>query len=296
MANLGLVYKSLMDDDFKVLKAIERGLRRREYVPLEIIERYSGLHEEKVTLVLSKLHFLKLIKRKTISGKFAYRLTYTGYDMLAFKALVDANVFEAIGDKINVGKESEIYIGLAPGGVYLAVKIFRIGRTSFRKTARARKWSIEGRHSWYEQSKIAAEREYKALRELAYLNAYVPVPIGYNRHVVVTEFIDGVELCEKPSLNNPEQVLTKVLETLAIAYHKASIVHGDLSEYNILVRRSDETPFIIDWPQYVYRDEPNAFELLKRDVYYITRFFRKTYNVDLDYNEAFKRVVEWERK
>ncbi|MEM3926603.1 MAG: RIO1 family regulatory kinase/ATPase [Desulfurococcaceae archaeon] len=296
MANLGLVYKSLMDDDFKVLKAIERGLRRREYVPLEIIERYSGLHEEKVTLVLSKLHFLKLIKRKTISGKFAYRLTYTGYDMLAFKALVDANVFEAIGDKINVGKESEIYIGLAPGGVYLAVKIFRIGRTSFRKTARARKWSIEGRHSWYEQSKIAAEREYKALRELAYLNAYVPVPIGYNRHVVVTEFIDGVELCKKPSLNNPEQVLTKVLETLAIAYHKASIVHGDLSEYNILVRRSDETPFIIDWPQYMYRDEPNAFELLKRDVYYITRFFRKTYNVDLDYNEAFKRVVEWERK
>ncbi|MEM1628118.1 MAG: RIO1 family regulatory kinase/ATPase [Desulfurococcaceae archaeon] len=296
MANLGLVYKSLMDDDFKVLNAIERGLRRREYVPLEIIERYSGLHEEKITLILSKLHSLKLVKRKTISGKFAYRLTYTGYDMLAFKALVDANVFEAIGDKINVGKESEIYIGLAPGGVYLAVKIFRIGRTSFRKTARTRKWSIEGRHSWYEQSKIAAEREYKALRELAYLNAYVPVPIGYNRHVVVTEFIDGVELCKKPSLNNPEQVLTKVLETLAIAYHKASIVHGDLSEYNILVRRSDETPFIIDWPQYVYRDEPNAFELLKRDVYYITRFFRKTYGVDLDYNEAFKRVVEWERK
>ncbi|MEM0326948.1 MAG: RIO1 family regulatory kinase/ATPase, partial [Desulfurococcaceae archaeon] len=80
------------------------------------------------------------------------------------------------------------------------------------------------------------------------------------------------------------------------AYHKASIVHGDLSEYNILVRKQDEVPFIIDWPQYVYRDDPQAVDLLKRDVSYVVKFFSKTYGVELKINEALDYVVKWSKQ
>jgi len=293
MVKLGHVYKSLFEEDFKVLRVLERLHGRREYIPLSLIERESGIHEEKLVLILSKLHALGLVRRESIGDEKAYRLTYTGYDMLALRALVKLNVIEALGDKIGEGKESEIYEGLAPGGVHVAVKFLRLGRTSFKKTKRVRDWAITESLSWYRQSVVAAEREYSALRELAIHKALVPVPVGYNRHVVVTEFISGVELYRKPELENPRGVLNSVLETLAIAYHKAQIVHGDLSEYNILVKLEDEKPYIIDWPQYVYRDDPRACELLKRDVYYIVKFFKKNYAVEITLDNALRSVLEY---
>jgi len=292
MVKLGILYKSLFEDDFKILLALERLHTRREYVPLGMIERETGIYEEKLVLILGKLHSLGLVKRGSIGDEKMYRLTYTGYDMLALRSLVRANVLEALGDKIGVGKESEIYEGLAPGNIRVAVKFLRLGKTSFRKTIRARDWAIETSLSWYRRSMIAAEREYKALRELVPHRALVPVPLGCSRHVVVVEFIDGVELYKKPGLEDPAQVLAYILETLAIAYHKASIVHGDLSEYNILVKRDDEKPYIIDWPQYVYRDDPRAPDLLKRDVFYIVRFFRKNYGVETSVDDALKRIIE----
>ena len=295
MVNLGLIYKSLFAEDFKVLAALEKALANHEYTPLRLLERLSGMYEEKLQLVLGKLHSLGLVKRETIAGEKMYRLTYLGYDMLAIKALAEANVIEAIGDKVGTGKESEIYLGLAPGGVRVAVKFLRISRTSFRQTARTRPWARDRVLSWYAQSKVAAEREFKALKELSGRRALVPSPIGYNRHVVVTEFIEGVELCERPPLEEPAAVLDKVLETIAVAYHEARIVHGDLSEYNILIRRGDETPFIIDWPQYVYRDDPASSDLLKRDVHYVVKFFAKVYQVKVGLDEALKRVLEWHR-
>jgi RIO kinase 2 len=296
MVKLGLIYRSLLDEDFSVLQVMEKLHSRREYVPLNLLEKMSGFHEEKLVLILSKLHSLGLIKGETISDEKMYRLTYTGYDMLALRSLVTRNVIEALGDKIGEGKESEIYEGLAPGGVHVAVKFLRLGRTSFRKTARVRDWALRSSLSWYKQSVIAAEREYKALRELVVHRALVPAPVGYSRHVVVTGYIRGVELYKKPDLSDPAEVLMNILETLAIAYHKAQIVHGDLSEYNILVEHESEKPYIIDWPQYVYREDPRASELLKRDVSYTVRFFKKNYKVDITEDSALKLVLEYSSK
>lgn len=293
MASLGEIYRLLTNDDFRVLAAIEKGVSRgREYVPLEMIEKISRLHEEKLVLVLGKLHELKLVKRKTIAGQKAFRLTYVGYDMLALKALVNRNVLEAIGDKVGVGKESEIYLGLAPGGMKVAIKLLRIGRTSFHRTKLLRSWSTDRIiSSWYEESKLAAEREFKALKALAQVNALVPVPLGYSRHVVVTEYIEGVELYTRPSLTDPWSVLEKIVETISKAYNEVGIVHGDLSEYNIIVSSEKEEPYIIDWPQYVYKEDPNALDLLRRDVAYVVRFFNKVYGLNIDPGTMISRIL-----
>ncbi|MEM4601778.1 MAG: serine/threonine protein kinase, partial [Desulfurococcaceae archaeon] len=112
MVRLGIIYKSLLEDDFKVLCALEKALVSREYAPLRLLEKTSKLHEGKLSLIMAKLHDLNLVKRETISGEKMYRLTYLGYDMLALRALVKDNIVEAIGSKIGVGKESEIYSGL----------------------------------------------------------------------------------------------------------------------------------------------------------------------------------------
>jgi RIO kinase 2 len=290
LVKIGLLYKQLTPQDFRVLEAIERYIGRYEYVPLEVIEKTIKIPETRLVLVLSKLHKLDLIRRITYSGYKAYRLTYLGLDMIALNSLVRRNILEAIGDKLGVGKESDIYRGLAPGGLEVIVKFLRIGRTSFRRTRITRSWADDPRYTWFYQSKIAAEREYKALRELYELGALVPYPVGYSRHVVVAQYIEGIELYLKPRLSDPDRVLRDILDTLRKAYMEAGIIHGDLSEYNILVSKEDEKPYIIDWPQYVYRDDPNAMDLLKRDIEYIIRFFRRTYRVEIDLERTLKYI------
>ena len=290
MVKIGLIYKQLTPHDFRVLEAIEKYIGRYEYVPLEVIEKTSRIPETRLILILSKLHRLDLVKRVTVSGYKAYRLTYLGLDMIALHNLVKRNVLEAIGDKLGVGKESDIYRGLAPGGVKVIVKFLRIGRTSFRRTRITRSWGEDPKYTWFHQSKIAAEREFKALKEVHELGGLVPYPIAYNRHVVVTEYIEGVELYTRPQLSDPRKALLDILSTLRIAYVEAGIVHGDLSEYNILVDIENNKPYIIDWPQYVYREDPNAMDLLKRDINYIIRFFRKTYRVEVDPEKALMYV------
>jgi len=289
MVKIGYVYKQLTPLDFRVLESIERFIGRYEYVPLEQIEKASKIPETKLNLILFKLHRLKLVKKISVSGMKAFRLTYLGLDMIALRNLVNRNVIDAIGDRIGVGKESELYKALT-GGVEVVVKFLRIGRSSFRRTRITRSWGEDPKYTWFHQSKIAAEREYKALRELYSVKSYVPYPVGYNRHVVVIEYIDGVELYKRPQLENPLEVLKNILFTLRKAYLEIGIVHGDLSEYNIIVKRDGEIPYVIDWPQYVYRDEPNADALLKRDVEYIVRFFHKVYRVDVDIGKAIQYI------
>ncbi len=260
-----------------------------EYVPLEVIERYTRIPETKLELSLSKLHRLKLVKRQYMMYK-GYRLTYLGLDMLALKYFVDHDIVVALGDRIGVGKESELFKALAPGDTSVIIKFLRIGRTSFRSTRRVRVFADNPRLDWYRQSKIAAEREYKALHEIYLVGGSVPKPLAYNRHSVVIGYIDGIELYRKPQLPDPPGSLYTILDTLRKAYIDVGIVHGDLSEYNVLVEVDTGKPYIIDWPQYVVKDHPSADQLLRRDIGYIVRFYRKNYRVKVDTERALKYV------
>jgi RIO kinase 2 len=145
-----------------------------------------------------------------------------------------------------------------------------------------------------EVAKVLGEREYKILIELFNKGARVPEPVAWNRHAVVTKFIENsVELYKRPELTEEQakKVLLEVLETLRKAYVEVEVVHGDLSEYNVLVKLDENVEaYVIDWPQYVYRNEPHAEELLQRDVQYITRFFKKVYRVEVDPSEAIRYV------
>jgi len=274
------------------LSLLDRMLPRYEYVPLELIEKYSGLNPKETELRLGKLHRLKLI-RKNVVPYPGYQLTYLGLDCLALKSLADRDIIKALGDKIGVGKESDIYLGLDPRDERVIVKFYRIGRTSFRQTQRVRTYVKKPTQSaWLIQSKLSAEREYKALIELYSKKAYVPKPVGWSRHAVVIEYLEGVELFKIKWLEDPEGVLKKIIETIKIAYNDAGIVHGDLSEYNIMVvvRDEEEVPLIIDWPQYVYKLHPSAENLLIRDIIYVVKFFNRRFKLRVNVNRTIKYV------
>lgn len=268
------VFGKLDENHFKVLKVIERNLTRYKIVPREVIYDESGLGERAEKL-LKKLNEYKLIWAP-MGYERGFCINYYGLDMLALKALVDRNIIASLGRPLGVGKEADVYDALAPDGRRLVAKFFRIGRTSFRKYERHRT-SLLTAPSYLAASIKSAKMEYGALRILHPARVRVPKPVARNRHVVVTEFFQGIELAIAQSLSKPLEILGEIFRNAAMAW-EAGVVHSDLSAYNILITPEEEI-LIIDWPQWVPPSHPMAREYLKRDLSNLIKFFRRRWHI-----------------
>ncbi len=189
-----------------------------------------------------------------------------------------------------MGKEADVYDALTPGGRQVAVKFHRLGRTSFRQTRRKRGYIADQRRvSWLYQSRLAAEKEFEALKLVYPQGVAVPEPIQQNRHVVVMGMIEGAELFHYVEIPDPEKVLNEILFHVRKAYLEIGVIHADLSEFNVILK-PEWRILIIDWPQYVERDHPNADQLLKRDVGKVVGLFRRKYGLKVNPKEAFTYV------
>jgi RIO kinase 2 len=273
------VYRQLESEDFRLLNIIEAAMSKREFVPTEQIQKYAKVPMDRVEFILGKLNKLGL----TIRSRGAYvghTINYTGYDCLAINALVKADIISSFGQTIGVGKEADVYTALTPEGKTIAVKFHRLGRISFRQTRRKRGY-IRDHSTWLFQSHLAAEREFQAM-QLVYKNGVaVPEPISHNRHIIAMGIIEGGELSKWRKITNPKRVLKEILRNVRKAYLKAHVIHGDLSEYNIILK-PDMHMLIIDWPQYVLTDHPNAAELLQRDIENVLTFFNRRFDVKVE--------------
>ncbi|MCS7113963.1 MAG: RIO1 family regulatory kinase/ATPase [Nitrososphaerota archaeon] len=281
-------FKNLESQDLRILQVIEAAMAKHEYVPKEVVIKYSKFNEEETAYRLEKLHRLRLI-RQTKQPYLGYALNYAGYDCLAINAFVKAGILEAFGKPLGVGKEADVYDALTPKGERIAIKFHRLGRISFRQTRRKRDWTRED-VNWLNRSRKAAEKEYEALRILNPKKVAVPKPISQNRHAIAMSAIEGAELAQYSEIPEPEKVLREILSNVRKAYMKAGIIHADLSEYNIILK-PDTHILIIDWPQYVTREHPNAQQLLTRDVENVLRFFKRKHMLEAETQEALAYVT-----
>ncbi|MEM2970759.1 MAG: serine/threonine-protein kinase RIO2 [Candidatus Bathyarchaeia archaeon] len=285
------VFRKLQPPDFRILLLIEAGMRKYQYVPEDYIVKLSNMGSERVIHILSQLNKMRLIRRwrGTYQG---YVLNMAGYDCLAINAFVKAGVLEAFGKPLGVGKEADVYDALTPQNERIAIKFHRLGRTSFRQTRKKRDYAANRRHiSWLYQSRLAAKKEYQALKMLYPHQVAVPEPILHNRHAIVMGIIEGVELADFSELPQPKEIFNEILSNVKKAYVKAGIIHADLSEFNILLK-PDRHILIIDWPQYVTCKHPNAEQLLKRDVQNVIGFFNRKHKLKISFKEALDYVKD----
>jgi len=281
------VFRTLENEDFRVLQVIEAAMSKREFVPREQIVKFTKFSLEETDFRLIRLDKLRLIRQ--IRGAYVgYTLNYAGYDCLAINALVKAGVLEAFGKPLGVGKEADVYDALNPKGERIAVKFHRLGRISFRQTIRKRGYTNE-HTSWLFQSRLAAEKEFEALKLVFLHGVAVPKPMSQNRHVIAMGMIEGAELAEWKEISKPEKVLKEILRNVRKAYLKADVIHADLSEYNVILKPNMHI-LIIDWPQYVTREHPNAQQLLTRDIKNILQYFRRKYMSKVKLKEALEYV------
>uniref|UniRef100_F6YV79 Serine/threonine-protein kinase RIO2 n=1 Tax=Macaca mulatta TaxID=9544 RepID=F6YV79_MACMU len=244
-------------DDFRVLTAVEMGMKNHEIVPGSLIASIASLKHGGCNKVLRELVKHKLIaweRTKTVQG---YRLTNAGYDYLALKTLSSRQVVESVGNQMGVGKESDIYIVANEEGQQFALKLHRLGRTSFRNLKNKRDYH-KHRHnvSWLYLSRLSAMKEFAYMKALYERKFPVPKPIDYNRHAVVMELINGYPLCQIHHVEDPASVYDEAMELIVkLANH--GLIHGDFNEFNLILDENDHIT-MIDFPQMVSTSHPNA--------------------------------------
>lgn len=142
------VLRYLTRDDFRVLSAAEVGSKNHEVVPTDLIARIAsirgggeykilrnlarhslvahvGSKHCKCTRVALKHNYHEMLTRRRSYVDDGFRLTYGGYDYLALHTLSQRDVVRAVGQRIGVGKESDIYIVADQDDVQMALKIHR---------------------------------------------------------------------------------------------------------------------------------------------------------------------------
>jgi len=240
--NIAAIVRELEPEDFYLLSGLEQGMRFSEWVNREKLPSYSQLTAEEIDYRLDRCMRHELIERRTIQYE-GYQLTFEGYDVLALHTFAERETIDGIGAPLGVGKESDVYeaISYKP----LAIKYHREGYTNFREVQKERDYTSDHHHvSWLYTARKAAEREHEALQTV-YPDVSVPRPIDQNRHAIVMEKFDGVELARaKLESEQVVAILDLILRELATAYREG-YVHADISEYNVAIAESGIT--IFDW-------------------------------------------------
>lgn len=95
----------LSKDDYRVLVAVEMGMRNHELVPIELIANIAKLRHGGSHKILSTLLRYKLVAHAANQYN-GYRLSYLGFDILALRALLGRGTIVSVGRQIGVGKES----------------------------------------------------------------------------------------------------------------------------------------------------------------------------------------------
>ncbi|MBS7659511.1 serine protein kinase RIO [Candidatus Bathyarchaeota archaeon] len=210
---------------------------------------------------------------------------------------MNAGVIDRIFGVVQSGKEARVYWGKDKNGNELAIKIYLTVSAEFRKGMLK---YIEGDPRFKNVKRDTrsliftwAQKEFKNLELAMAAGVRVPKPIAVRNNVLIMEFIgkNGVSaptLKEQPP-EDPEHIYRTILVYMKRLYQRAELVHGDLSEYNVMVWNG--RPVIIDVSQAVPLSHPLADQLLNRDINNINRFFSRLGVNVLSPNEIYRRIT-----
>jgi RIO kinase 1 len=92
------------------------------------------------------------------------------------------------------------------------------------------------------------------------------------------------------NIENPEKGFKQILDGIKQLWNEEKLVHGDLSEYNILIDSEGSLTWI-DFAQGVHTSHPEAEEFLSRDIENLTNFF-KSEGAEVDVEKSVETVLQ----
>jgi len=220
----------------------------------------------------------------------------TGGDNAAMKTpsrlqpLLDEGLIDSVQRQLMSGKEAMVFV-VQSGGETVCAKVYKeannrsfrqaVDYTENRKTKNSRQARAMAKGTKFGRQAMEAawqSAEVDALYRLAAAGVRVPRPINFHEGVLLMELVCDANGDAAPRLNDmafsPDDarahhatLVREVVRMLA-----AGVVHGDLSEFNILV--AADGPVIIDLPQAVDAAGNNhAAAMLERDVANLRHYF-----------------------
>jgi RIO kinase 1 len=217
--------------------------------------------------------------------------------LMVIYQLLNSGILYEVHGVVNAGKEARVYWGKNKEGQDLAVKIYLTASAEFKKGMLK---YIEGDYRFKGVKRDTrsliftwAQKEFRNLEQASRAKVRVPKPIAVKNNVLVMEFIgeNGINAAslKEQAPTDPEKVYEVLLIYLERLYRKADLVHGDLSEYNIMMWKNK--PVIFDVAQAVPTSHPMAEFFLRRDLTNVNRFFKRLGVNVLSVEEAYKKVV-----
>ena len=204
--------------------------------------------------------------------------------------LIEDGLIDDVIGQLKSGKEAQVYT-VRCGTTIRCAKVYKeANKRSFkqavqyqegrtvRNSRRARAMQKRTRYGQKEAEQAWLSAEVDALYRLAAAGVRVPQPYAFIDGVLLMELIQGDDGYAAPRLGDID-----FSEMLALEYHSriiqeivrmlsAGLVHGDLSEFNVLIDESG--PVIIDLPQAVdAAGNNNARKMLERDIDNMKNYF-----------------------
>ena len=254
---------------------------------------------------VTKMEHLEIHKRTLTQGRDDRATSEQVLDprtrLILFKML-SRGFLQKIDGCLSTGKEANVYYaragaqaqtndsdinspeGSSKGVDEFAIKIYKTSILVFKD----RDKYVSGEHRWrrgYCKSnprkmvKVWAEKEMRNYRRIYQAGIPCPQPILLKSHVLLMEFL-GKEGWPSPRLKDAtlsdkrlREAYVQCILIMRHMYQKCRLVHGDLSEYNLLWHKNQV--FVIDVSQSVETDHPSALHFLRKDAQNVNDYFRK---------------------
>lgn len=199
--------------------------------------------------------------------------------MAALSKFISDRKIETVDYPVSTGKEGSVFHATDPDGHALALKIYRVSNATFRalsqyiigdprfkRSGRSHRGMIE---AW-------AMKEYRNLERMRTAGARVPAAVAVYKNLLLMQYLGDdsgpAPVIRTVKIEDPQALYEDLLVSLR-AIRKAELVHGDLSEYNLLYWEGH--PWVIDVGQAVPVEHGLAEEWHQRDMENITRYLRR---------------------
>ncbi|MHA1804275.1 MAG: serine protein kinase RIO [Promethearchaeota archaeon] len=211
--------------------------------------------------------------------------------------LLSKGVLRNIEGIISAGKEANVYLGTHESGKLAAIKIYKIDSNTSKWMRNYIIGDPRFKHVPSNVSKIIflwAQKEYKNLKRAFKVKLRVPEPYHVKNNILIMEYI-GFGETPAPKLKdienpvNKEEIFEEILYFIKTLYQKAGLVHGDLSEFNILYH--NQKPHVIDISQAISIHHPKAEVFLVRDIKNIFNYFKKIDVITPDPAVFYQEVI-----